>query len=87
MFDGSDFPKSLDDALFESWLEQGRASKISYGYLMIIWDAYEAEYIPKYAEARVEFNDYEVYSNSTDTESLIAVYDLYSESRISLRNK
>jgi hypothetical protein len=82
MFDGSDFPKSLDEALFNSWLENGRLSKIGYNYLLIIWDEYESNYRPVYAESRDEINQYEMYRTSTGREALIAVYDLYSEARI-----
>jgi hypothetical protein len=30
MFEGSDFPKSLDEETFNGWLENGRQSKIGY---------------------------------------------------------
>lgn len=82
MFDGSDFPKSLDEAVFNLWLENGRLSKIRYHYLLIVWDGYESTYRPVYAERRDEINEYERYETSTGRESLIAAYDLYSESRI-----
>ncbi len=32
MFNGSDFPKSLDEEVFNLWLENGRQSKIGYNY-------------------------------------------------------
>lgn len=82
MFDGSDFPKSLDEQQFEEWLEEGRESKISYQYLLIIWDAFEEKYQPVYLEERSKINSYELYGNSVSQESLVAAYDLYSESRI-----
>ncbi|WKV11395.1 hypothetical protein [Marivirga harenae] len=82
MFEGSDFPKSLEEDLFEAWLEAGRASKIGYKYLLIIWDNYDDDYQPLYVEERESIKKYERYESSTGRESLVAAYDLYSESRI-----
>jgi hypothetical protein len=82
MFNGSDFPKSLDEEVFNLWLENGRQSKIGYNYLLIIWDGYESTYRPIYAEHRDEIGQYEPYQSSTGRESLVAAYDLYSESRV-----
>jgi len=82
MFDGSDFPKSLDEEVFNLWLENGRQSKIGYNYLLIVWDEYESDYRPVYVERRDEIGEYETYGTSTGRESLVAGYDLYSESRI-----
>ncbi len=84
MFQGSDYPKPLNESTFESWLEKGRESKISYVFLLIIWDEFESKYLPVYAENRESFKEYELYGFSTGQESLVAVYDLYSESRIYL---
>jgi hypothetical protein len=78
MFDGSGFPKSLDEAEFGRWLENGRQSKIGYHYLLIVWDEYELAYRPMYAEHRDEIHD----KISEGRERLIAAYDLYSESRL-----
>ena len=82
MFDSPDFPKSLDEALFNTWLENGRSSKISYSYLLVIWDEFEAAYLPVYVENRDEINKFEKYGTSPARELLVAAYDLYSESRI-----
>jgi hypothetical protein len=82
MFDGSDFPQSLNEEDFDLWLENGRQSKIRYNYLLIIWDAYESKYLPVYATHRDETGEYETYQTSTGRESLVAAYDLYSETRI-----
>jgi hypothetical protein len=82
MFEGSDFPKSIDEEVFNVWLENGRLSRRRYNYLLIIWDEYESKYSPFYAEHRDEISEYETYKTSTRRESLVAVYDLYSESRI-----
>jgi hypothetical protein len=82
MFDGSDYPKSLDEEVFNLWLENGRLSKIGYSYLLIVWDEYDSKYTPVYAERRDEISQYEVYKTAVGRESLVAAYDLYSESRI-----
>lgn len=82
MFDGPDFPKSLDEEVFNSWLEKGRLSNLGYHYLLVIWDEYESAYRAVYAERREEIEQYETYKASTSTRQLVAVYDLYSESRI-----
>ena len=82
MFDSSEFPKSLDEDTFDTWLENGRQSRLSYNYLLIIWDEFDVEYQAVYAEDRSHIKKYERYQNSTGRESLIAAYDLYSESRV-----
>ena len=82
MFNSSDFPKALDEETFNTWLENGRLSMLSYNCLLIIWDELEAEYQPVYVEHRNSIQEYERYQNATSRESLIAAYDLYSESRI-----
>ena len=84
MFDGPDFPKSLEEQQFEDWLEEGRSSKIGYEYLLVIWDAFEEKYQPIYLEERWKISTFELYGESVSQESLVAAYDLYSESRISL---
>ncbi len=78
MFDGHEFPKSLDEETFNSWLENGRLSKMGYLYLLIIWDEYESMYRPMYVGNRDEVENH----RSSGRERLVAVYDLYSESRI-----
>lgn len=79
MFEGRDFPKALDEEVFNGWLENGRLSKIGYNYLVVVWDDYEAAYRPFYAALRDEI---ETYQASRSRERFIAAYDLYSESRI-----
>ncbi|SMD31781.1 hypothetical protein SAMN04488029_0118 [Reichenbachiella faecimaris] len=86
MFDGSDYPKSLDEQQFDNWLEMGRESKIPYCYLLIVWDALEEQYLPVFVEDKESIESFEIYPYSTIQEALIAVYDLYSESKISLAN-
>lgn len=79
MFDGPDFPKPLDEELFNRWLENGRLSKIGYNYLVIVWDDFESAYQPVYIARRDEIKEYK---SVTSRERFIAAYDLYSESRI-----
>ncbi|MDI1324881.1 MAG: hypothetical protein PSV36_19210 [Algoriphagus sp.] len=78
----SDFPQALDEALFDSWLETGRASKISFAYLLIVWDEIDGKYLPVFAENRSEVKGFEKYGNSPVRQLLVAAYDLHSESRI-----
>jgi hypothetical protein len=68
--------------VFETWLENGRNSRMPYEFLLVIWDAYERVYTPVYAEHRNEIEHYERYGSSSGRESLIAAYSLFSESRI-----
>jgi len=82
MFNGPDFPKALDEELFDTWLENGRLDKLGYKYLLVIWDEYDAAYRPIYATHRDEMERYEKYRSAVGRESLIAAYDLYSESKI-----
>ncbi len=82
MFDGAAFPQSLEEDIFDSWLEKGRLSKIGYTYMLVVWDAYEAIYLPVYVEDREKIKDFERYESSTGRESLVAAYDLYSETRV-----
>ncbi len=79
MFEGSDYPKALDEEVFNQWLENGRLSKIGYHYLLIVWDDYESAYQPVYVGRRDEIESYQKPSNR---ERFVAAYDLYSESRI-----
>ena len=79
MFDGSGFPKSPNEDVFNLWLEKGRLSKIGYHYLLVVWDEFESEYRPVYIAHRDEI---EANNTRASHERLIAAYDLYSESRI-----
>ena len=84
MFEGPDYPASITEEVFENWLAEGRDSKISYHFLLIVWNVYDEKYNPVYVESREEIANYELYPDARGSEALIAVYDLYSESRISL---
>lgn len=83
MFNGPDYPKALDEDIFDRWLEEGRSLKINYEYMLILWDAFEEEYTPVYVESRKGFHDYEPYGESVNNETIVAIYDLFSEARIS----
>lgn len=82
MFDSPEYPDSLDEAIFESWFEDGRSNKIAYAYLLIVWDEIESKYIPVYSEDRSGINAYEKYGDSPARQLLVAAYDLYSESKV-----
>lgn len=82
MFNGPDFPKALDEETFNGWLEAGRLDKLGYRYLLVVWDELDTSYRPVYARQRDEIERYELYKSSITRESLIAAYDLYSESKI-----
>lgn len=79
MFEGRDYPKALDEEVFNHWLEKGRLSKIGYSHMLIVWDDYDSAYKPVYVARRDEI---ESYKTSGSGERLVAAYDLYSESRI-----
>jgi len=79
MFEGRDHPKSLAEETLNLWLENGRSSKLGYHYLLVIWDEYEMDYRPAYVSQRDEIDSYQ---GTNSRERLIAVYDLYSESKI-----
>jgi hypothetical protein len=79
MFEGPDFPKPLDEEVFNRWLENGRQSKIGYHYLLIVWDDFESAYQPIYVAQRDEINTYKI---SRSRERFIAAYDLYSSQEL-----
>ena len=54
MFDSSDFPKPLDEDLFDQWLEKGRNSKIANHYLLVIWDTMEENYVCEFVASEVQ---------------------------------
>lgn len=82
MFDSPDYPMSLQESVFESWLEKGRSSVMPYTYLLIIWDELENSYFPVYVETRGEIHSYSKYGTSPERQTMIAAYDLFSESRV-----
>ena len=84
MFEGTDYPKALDEDRFETWLDDGRQCSINYEYMLVIWDEFESTYKPEYVENREALNGLAIYGEDIGQETVIAVYDLYSESRIAL---
>jgi hypothetical protein len=80
MFEGPDYPKPLDEELFNRWLENGRLSRIGHRYLVVVWDDFDSAYQPVYVANR---DDIEICKTSRSRERFIAAYDLYSESKIS----
>lgn len=82
MFDGPEYPKPLDESLFDEWLEKGRSSKIPYIYMLLIWDELDGKYFPYFTEDRSEIQRYPRIGSSPTNQLLVAAYDLYSESRV-----
>jgi hypothetical protein len=82
MFDGPDYPKSLSEEIFNQWLEKGRQSKMSYEFLLVLWDEYESAYRPVYVSRREEIEQQGAKRTSSAREWLVAAYHLYSESRV-----
>ena len=75
------YPASLSEDLFENWLEIGRNHKAGYYFLVILWDEWELNYKSVFIRDRDEAINYHL--SLSLHENLVAVYDLYSESRIS----
>ncbi|EON76754.1 hypothetical protein ADIS_2765 [Lunatimonas lonarensis] len=82
MFDSQDYPHPLNESLFAKWLEQGRSSPIPYTYLLVIWDELDRRYLPIYTQSRSEMTKFPRFGVAMDQRSMVAAYDLYSESRI-----
>ena len=82
MFEGKDYPKSLDEDQFEVWLEEGREHPINYEYMLVVWDEFDAEYRPEYVESRQQLSGLAHFGQEVAQETVVAIYDLYSESRI-----
>lgn len=85
MFDSREYPKSLDEQQFEQWLEDGRESKMRYEYMLVVWDDLEGDYHPEYVEKRELINKHPFWGNATGHSTTVAVYDLYSEARITVQ--
>ena len=82
MFEGAEYPQSLDESTLERWFEQGRSSRIPYTYLVIIWDDRESSYSPVFLEERVELDNYSKDDRGYSNQWFVAAYDLFSESRV-----
>lgn len=87
MFESAGFPKALDENTFMEWLEKGRNSRLPVKYLIIIWNDLEENFRPQYEESREDLEIYCQSLRSNSRESLIAVYDIYSESKINTGNQ
>lgn len=83
MFESNDRPESLSEDQLNEWFEKGRAHKISYEYLLIVWDEYERIYSKVLAEDKKDLKSIQKQTQASPAEKIIAVYDLFSESRIS----
>lgn len=84
MFEGRDYPKSLDESQFETWLDEGRENPINYEYMLVIWDEFESTYKAEYVENRAALSNIAIFGVDIAQETVIAVYDLYSESRVAI---
>ena len=84
MFDSPEFPQSLDEDLFDEWLEKGRMSPISYEFMLVVWDETAGDYHPLYAESRQDVADKNpgYKTGNVGHSYTIAIYDLYSESKL-----
>ncbi|HEY9116428.1 MAG TPA: hypothetical protein VIN11_01310 [Roseivirga sp.] len=82
MFESPEYPKALDEKIFEQWLEDGRESKMRYEYMLVLWDELDQKYCPEYINERSQFNSYPIWGTGVGHQYLIAIYDLFSESRI-----
>lgn len=80
MFENLNFGSGLSEDRFDEWLESGRQSKIRFHYIVILWDEIERDYRPVYIIERAELEKYKDYRGVG--EALVAVYDLYTESKI-----
>ena len=81
MFESSEHTGSLSEEEFDEWLEKGRSARIGYEYMVVIWNQWENGIQRVYQENRSEVKQYIQRMDANET--LIAVYDLYSESRMS----
>ncbi|QSE96482.1 hypothetical protein [Fulvivirga lutea] len=82
MFDTHNFSKSLEEDVFDSWLEAGRNSKLGYEYMVVVWLTMEEEFKPIYLERRDQLSELTDISNLTEV--VVAAYDLYSESKVTI---
>ena len=84
MFDSPEFPDSLEEDVFEAWLDKGRESPIAYEYMLIVWDETTGSYLPLYAEDRSDVKEKNpgFWGESPMHTSTIAIYDLFSESKL-----
>lgn len=82
MFENLNLGESLDEELFDHWLDSGRESKIRYSYLVILWDEVEKDFRPVYLEDREELERYVENKGVAVGDLVVGAYDLFSESKV-----
>ncbi len=82
MFETQNFKNTLEEDIFDTWLQKGRESRMGYQYMLIVWLVMEEEYKPIYLVNKKDID--QVVDVSNITEVPVAAYDLYSESKVSL---
>ncbi len=78
MFESKEFTKSLDEELFDAWLEEGRESKMGYAYMMVVWDMYDEKFKPLYVDKLEKVHQFP----DSGREKFVAAYDIYSHSKV-----
>lgn len=86
MFETLGFPKGLDESVFQKWLDKGRNSPLSVNYLIVKWNEMEEEFEPQYLEHKEQIKELSSEQKNYTNEKIVAVYDIYSESRINIIN-
>ena len=86
MFDSREYPKPLEETIFERWLDKGRDSKMRYEYMLVVWDDLESDYHPEYVENRTLIRKHPFWGMAAGHTATVAVYDLYSEARIPIQD-
>ena len=84
MFESLGFPKGLDESIFLNWLEKGRRSALAVNYLIIVWNEMEEEYEAQYIEHKEQIQKLVSEQKTYSSEKIVAVYDVYSESRVNI---
>ncbi len=83
MFESFGNGKSLDEDLFDEWLEKGRENKIGYQFMLVTWTVQDEDFKPIYFLNREDLMSFRA---DGIQEKAIAAYDLFSESRIMLED-
>ncbi len=76
--------KPLNEDQFDRWLEDGRTHNLGYRLMMVVWSIWESDYHVVYAEDHEQMRSH-IRSMSLQ-EEMMAIYDVYSESRINLQD-
>lgn len=84
MFENAENTISLEEEVFDEWLEKGKESRIGYHYMLVVWNEFDSKYQPIYSESRDQMVTQVRVVNDSSTEALLAVYDLYSETKLSV---